>query len=299
MPYLLFIIRCILGKFKFFTYKPLHQAHLLAQSHLFFEAGCTCMRHRHFVQAIDYFKQTHAPRHLLYCYYKNGQPSEALAIAETHHLPKAGAKIAHATGNHRKAAYFYAQYNLPEAIKHYKQLEDYFCLGHCYLKARRFSSALHAFNTCTDPIKRLEGLAHIEEVAIVSYLTKDYKQAFYLFQHLNDPYSTYACAEKLHKPALLEKASIALATYLFECEKLQEAAYHMAPFNPSLARLYLYLHQCHDSTLTLAFYEGRFAAVLSYCFAHDALFFAKELTHYWLALDDTPRDTNAMLYPSA
>lgn len=291
--YLLFIIRCILGKFKFFKMSPLKKAKFLIHCNLFFEAGKIYLKKGHYTQALDCFQKCHAHRHAFLCYQKLGQVSLALEIADTHKLYRQGARLCVHTQNDYKAAYFYSYFDMPQAIKLYKKLGAHYELGHCYLVTYRFYAALQAFLNCKNPSQKLIGLQLIEEIAIVLYLNKYYQDAIKLFIGLNDSYSVLECAKKLKDTRLIEQTSRALAQQEFEEGNLLHAAYHIAPYNRILARLYYYLHQLNDQQLTHILDQQRYYEALSYCFHTNQFLLAKEISRYWLSQERNPLSLSA------
>lgn len=283
--YIVFIIRCITGKFKFLQLPPLKKACFLKRCGLFFEAGRIYYRQSYYLEAIECFETCQAYRNLMACYEKLGLVSEAVSIAHTHNLYKEGAKLCLRHNHLTKAAYFYHFFDLPQAIKLYKKLGHFNDLGLCYLYLNRPTAALNAFMQCENTEDKLKGLRLVEEAAIVLYFRKHYRQALKIFAGLKDYHSVLECAKKLKDSTLIEESTRMLSHEALQKGNLKEASKLIAPFDYRLARLYSYLHKLHNETLINALCQQDFFTILKYCFNTNNLILAKEVRNHWLHLE--------------
>ena len=127
----------------------------------------------------------------------------ALQIAETHKYYKEGAMIAEQSGNILKAAYFYAYFKPHYAAKLFKKEKSFYQAGLCYLQDFNFTYALDCFYKCSNLLHQIHGFKQLEEIAVVFYFNKQYKQAFKLFIRLQDFYSALECAKQLKNETLI------------------------------------------------------------------------------------------------
>lgn len=285
--YVIFIIRCVLNKFKFFKLTKPQQAVCLKKNKLYFEAGLIYTKLKHYPRAIECFHNSKSPRHLIYCYEKLGQTSLAVEIAENYKLYKAGAKLCDKHNLTKKAAYFYTYFDLGVSIKYYKKLNLYYPLGQCYMRQYRFVTALDTFFKCQNPLDKLQGIRQIEEVAITLYYTKQYDEALRLFTHLQDYYSVLECAKKMNDLELIIHTTTLLATYEANENNYLTAASLIAPYNRDQARLYYGLAKANNPALTLALGEARYFQALRICFLQNQLMLAQQISNLWL-LNESP-----------
>ena len=288
LHYLLFAIRCLFGRFRYFKLSPRKKAKFLIRCNLYFEAGNHYRKIGAYQEAVACYEKCQAYRQCFYCYEKLGQVSKALQLAEQHKLYKMGAELCMRTNNPIKAASFYRLYKLPEAIKIYKRHNMFYELGHCYLHSYRFQAALGAFLKCEDPYLKADGLKHIDEIATVHYLQKQYQEALKLFEGLGDDRSSLACATALKDKERIAALSKRLATSDYAAGRLSEAAYRIAPYSRHLARLFYHLEKEQNPELLTAFSEGRYLDLITYCFHNNNLHLAQALSRYWCMSEQNP-----------
>lgn len=287
LGYLLFIIRLITSRFKYFKRSPRGKAHFLKSCGLYFEAGRTYMKHGYYHDALECFCHCKAYRHLLTCYDKLGQYKEALTLAQTHHLHKEGAKLCMRRGDLKKAAHFYCYFDVEQALQLYQQCDAFYEQGLCYLLTYRFALAFDCFQKCQDHLKRQKGYRHLEEVAVVYYLTKHYDESMHLFIKLKDYYSALQCAKKTKDHGSITTLRHLIARQAFSAGNYKEAAFAIAPINLSLAKLYNHLATSHHDAITLALYKKNYFLALHMSFLHNDYTLAKYITQVWLQ-DNNP-----------
>ena len=280
--YVVFFIKLLFNRCKFFSLSPMQKAHLLKKNHLFFEAGVLYRKQGAYLQAINCFKQITAPRQLAYCYEKLGRISEAVAIYDAYHLPKLGASLCLKHQAFKKAADFYVSFDLPAAIKLYKRLDLPFELGLCYLKQSRFTLAYDTFCQCPYASKQLAGRALLQEAGLTLYLNKDYTQAFTLFMYIQDYLSAFHCSKKLHEPDILRDLSYLLVKQSLYHQDYQAAAYFIKDYDPLKKHFFTTLPPLLHPSLLSALAEDDFFSALSLCFDTNNLTVAEKITDFWL-----------------
>lgn len=283
--YILFIIRCVTSKFKYFTLSAPKKASFLLNCGLIFEAGYVYMKHGYYTDALSCFLSCDAYRHALYTYEKLGKIKEAIALAKAHQLYKEGAKLCIRHHEHHKAAYFYRHFDPEQAILIYKQLGASYELGICYLISSQLTLAHDCFKRCDDLSKRKKGLRHLEEVAIVLYLSHNYIDSMNLFIKLKDYYSALECAKKLRDKETQTYLRHTISKEAFSSGNYEEAAAAIAPIDRPLARLYHHLTHHTEDFIPLALYKKNYYLALHMCFAHNDIRLARYITQVWLSED--------------
>ena len=195
----------------FLKQKTLGKAKLLESGQFYFLAGIFYMDVKAYKAATRCFIKSHAYKHLIIVYQKQGLYSKALEVAENHKYYDLGAKLCLQIDNLKKAASFYAYEKPLKAAKLYEKENFYYEAGCCYLRAYEPIKALENFNTCQNPEDKLKGIKEIEEFAITLYFPNPYLDALKVFLALEDYYSALDCAQKLKEPILIDSITTLLA----------------------------------------------------------------------------------------
>lgn len=276
IKYLKFLLNCIKDRFSFFSFKEIDKATYLSKNNLSFIAGIYYLDLKDYEKASECFEKAKAYKHLIICYQKLGYYTKAITLSEEKKYYERGASICMHINDYVKAAYFYSFFNPLLAAKLYKQENHFFEAGYAYLSSYKGVKAINCFNQC-NPKQKSQGLKEVFEFASVLYFTKQYKEAFILFIHLDNFYCALECAKKINATQLINLTSILVASVEASQNHYDFAAKCVEDFNPTLAVYYYCLSHNYKKAINILLVNGNYEKAINMCLVENDLNFAYEI----------------------
>lgn len=235
------------------------------------------MNCQEYTEASSCFEKSHAYKHLIIAYAKQGAYSQALDLADEKGFYEIGAKIASRIQDFRQAAYFYSFFEPNHAAKLYRDLACYYEAGYCYLTQYDALNAIDMFRRCRDKIKRSRGLKEVSDYALVLYLKKEYMTAFRIFIALDDFYSALECAKKLKEEKLITSCKMLIGYQEASKQRYHFAAQCFESFAPHKALCFYAKAGDYDAQVKLLLEHGDYEKAIQVCIIHQNLNKAYEI----------------------